>query len=260
MPIPVPEPTFWEDNYPRFYGIASGRYVLLGEGMEPFLLPVFCALDGADLESLDSIHQAPGSLGGVRTGFGNFKPLTLDFGTESAGLSSALHFDDETNALAWERQFHLARRKATRIRDTIAGEEYDGFASRSKVAKNRFTNWRKLSFVWQALDAHGWNPQVCEVSGTPADCFNGGLQDAFPYMEMTATGSVVTVSDGTRTLTLYTTAGHALTVDTGRADGTVTDNAGRGNYSGRFPRIAAGGGTITVTGAENVLIRYREPI
>lgn len=241
------------------FGMPSGRYVLLDAQGGVFPLPAYGALDEGPIESLDAPHQAPGSPGALRTGFGTFKPLALDFGTGVATLDNWLEFETETETVRWERAFKRAARNAVRVQDTVTGEEYDGWVTRALVSKYQYVTRRKLAFTFQALDSHAWLSTMQVVNGAPAVCPNGAAEPAYPFVTLTASAALVTISDGARILTLNTTAGHLLTVDSGRADGLVTDNGGLGNYSGRFPRIAPGGSTITVTGASDVQVRYRAP-
>ncbi|SMB89212.1 hypothetical protein [Deinococcus hopiensis] len=257
-----PVPTFGLDNgRPLVFGLPSGRYELVSS-TGAFPLPAFIAQEDESLESGDALHQAPASPGGVRAGFGMWKPLVLNFGTEAASINGLLEFGTEALAVAWKRAFLAAARNSLpfqRIRDTVTSEEYDGWVSKAVVKRQRLGSLLKLSFTFSALDSHAWLSTLRVINGNPAVCPNGAAEPAYPYITCTATGPVVTISDGTRTLTINTTAGHVITADSGRADGETKDNGELADVRGRYPRIAPGGSTITVTGASGVQVRYREP-
>ncbi len=255
LPMTLPQ----ELTRPTMFGLPLGDIQLITASGVAFPLPDMTAPNDEVSESNDALMQAPGAWAGLRTGWQNSKPLSLTYSTDGASSSGLLVFPTDQDALRWSRAFAAACRASVSLLDGTTNEIMDGWVKQFTVKHHRLGHLRRFSLEFQGLYPSMLSSAWTTVNGSPAVCPNVSTEPAFPRITLTATGGTVTVSDGVRTLTLTTTPGHQLVIDSSISDGRVLDGGALGFATGLFPRIAPGGTSITVTGASGLQVSYRQP-
>lgn len=260
MSAPVPTLPMAQGATRWVAGLPCGPHELAAADGTPILpLPLFAMTGEMQVQNLDAVQQAPGTRGGVQVGFGVFAPLKFTFGSKEASTNGLLEFATLADRTAWVRSFQYACSVAKKFKWLDLGEEADGYVSVGVVSEMRRSTLLTFSLTFAALDPFPWLSQEVTVTGTPALCPNPTPGTAYPRITLTATASTVTVTVGARVLTIQTTPGRALVIDSALADGRVTDAGLLALYDGLFPRVEPGGSTLTFTGASGITVRYRVP-
>lgn len=240
------------------FGVSTGSHRIVLRDGRVFPLPRKCFPGAETQKSLDEVTQGPGAFGGIVHGLGQLGLLTVTYGSKEASGNGIVRFPSAADARGWKEAFKSVCRQAVRVEDASSGKRLDGPILECTVEHYLRPDTLSFSFRAGSTAPVFWKLAPRVVAGSPAACPNPADLPCYPVIEGTATGATVTVASTEGTLTVPTTAGAAVRIDTTEADGRVIVAGALGDATGTWPVVEPGGSTFTITGLSGVTTTYLE--